>query len=565
MLHTAINKLVSKSVQYIHKYQNFLSFLLYNWGITFIIIIFCQPIYETDDDFAMGLIQTGVYGEEYKQYLIFSNIIYGYFLKLLSYCVPSINWYIVLQYLLISFSYSILFYLLSKKTNFSIAFLSNMSLWCFIIYAEIRYIQFTRTAFITCITGLILLIYGVINCSKKATYTGFILCLLGSFIRFECFEICIAYAIAFFVSYALHTLKNINTIKRLAKSLSIVTFVIIFFSLINTVYYSMDQEWKEYNEYNVVRGEILDFGIPSWENNQENYASIGFSQNDVTVLSHWIFNDSKKFNFENMNEIASWKTPKKIDLKFLTNTLKDLCQDFQSSTFFVIWLLSLVILFSIRTRGSLLLSLFNFTGTIIIFLFFHYIGRILPRVEFGIWMSAISINFLGCFEFNHMESTKAKSAQNNNQFFLKIGITFATTLFLIVKIGAFETYSVYENSTRDTLSYLSENSSNLYVLDTESFNGACFSFRPYKKVDSFYMSNYCWAGGWSTFSPYWTNYNRSIGFDNPLEDLSSKNNVYYVTNKDISYLLTYLQENYNVSSVELVETYNSYNIYKFYI
>ena len=64
--------------------------------------MFCQPVYETSDDFAMGLISTGVYGEEYKQYLVFSNIIYGFLLKFLSNIIL-INWYIVLQYIIVAF------------------------------------------------------------------------------------------------------------------------------------------------------------------------------------------------------------------------------------------------------------------------------------------------------------------------------------------------------------------------------------------------------------------------------------------------------------------------------
>lgn len=557
MLRNEIKRILGK-VEFIYKYQNLFFLLLYNFIIVFIIIMFCQPVYETSDDFAIGLISTGVYGEEYKQYLVFSNVIYGFLLKFLSNIIL-INWYIVLQYIIVAFSYSILFYLLYKKSCLGAALFFNMLAWCFVGYEEIRLIQFTRTASIVCIVGLILLVYGIINSSFKSIFVGFVMSLIGSFIRIECFWICLAYIIAFSAAYVVHNRKEINHSKKMIKMIFIIVFSVTICSIIDKAYYSADKGWKEYREYNTVRSYLLDLGVPSWEENQDKYESIGFSQNDVIVLSQWIFNDSNKYTLENMNEIASWRTEKKIDVSFVRDFFKGLCGNLYNSIFYIAWIFSLIILLSTRTKGGRVLSFLNFIGTIAIYFYLYYIGRIVARVEFGIWISAILINFFAYFEFNKREKMSSSNGYS------KLSIILGTVLFLNVKIIAFDAPPIYENSTRDFLSYLAENTQNLYVLDVRSFNGACFSFRPYKKADSFYMSNYCFSGEWGTFSPFSKEHNKKLGFDNPIEDLCTKDNVYYVANQDISFLLTYLQENYNVSSVELVETYNEYNIYKFYI
>ena len=544
--------------------KKILLFLFFNFGILIFIMKFCQPVGETNDDFTMSLVPMGVFGDNYRQCLIFSNVIYGYIIKYISYLFPSLNWWIMLQYLIIVTAYSALFYLLSERTNISIALLCNMIVGCLVMYNEIRYIQFTRTAFIACIVGLILQVYGNIHNSQSSIVIGLIMCLMGSWIREKTFWICVVYIGAFITAYILQIGVSVHAIKKYVGQICIMILLVAICSFMNKLYYMGNTEWDTYREFNLARSNLLDYGMPSWAENQEKYESIGFSENDVRLFAKWNFNDSNKYTIQNLSEIVSWKTKEKIEIDDLKNLFKQISEKIQVG-FFVVWLVSLIAVFAIRSKSSIVLCFLNFLGTLAIFFIFVYGGRMIPRLEFGIWTCAILTNFLGFFEFRKEDSDDIyKTIGSIRYHYIEIGAVLGMIIFLGSRGILYEGMSIYEGRTRDLLSHLTENSSNLYVLDISSLGGAYYSFCPYKRVDSFYLKNYCWSGGWDTFSPYWLSYNEVLGFDNPLEDLCTKDNVFYVTDRDISVMHTYLQENYKAGAVELVETYQGWNIYKFF-
>ena len=55
--------------------------LLFICGLNILLVLtvlcFFIPLYETDDDFTLGVIASGNFGREYMQYLIYSNELYG--------------------------------------------------------------------------------------------------------------------------------------------------------------------------------------------------------------------------------------------------------------------------------------------------------------------------------------------------------------------------------------------------------------------------------------------------------------------------------------------------------
>ena len=59
-------------------------FVFNRYGYTF---------YQTNDDEALNLIAAGAYGTGYSQYLIYINIIAGWFLRICYQLFPSVNWY----------------------------------------------------------------------------------------------------------------------------------------------------------------------------------------------------------------------------------------------------------------------------------------------------------------------------------------------------------------------------------------------------------------------------------------------------------------------------------------
>ncbi len=158
-----------------------------NIMLVLIVLYFFCPLYEENDDFGISCIASGLYGTEYMQYLIYSNIIYGYFLKVFGLIFSGGNWYVIMQYLLLTVSVIAIFYCFSFRFPFHIVVCANMLFWYMGFLQQIRRIQFTRTASVLCIAGFVLIWHGVSLSKRIANILGIVLIVFGSSIRLDCF------------------------------------------------------------------------------------------------------------------------------------------------------------------------------------------------------------------------------------------------------------------------------------------------------------------------------------------------------------------------------------------
>lgn len=250
--------------------KKLLFFSASNILLVLIVLRFFCPLYEENDDFYLGLIASGAYGTEFMQYLIYSNIVYGWFLKIFGLIFTGLNWYVVMQYILLTISVISIFYCFSFRFPLHIVACANMLFWYVGFLEQIRRIQFTRTASVVCIAGFVLVWHGISLSAKKATkILGVILCVFGSSIRIDCFWSSAAFfaILFFFLCFSKAGLK-----KEIFKGYISVFFIIIcivgLFVVVDRACYFLNEDWTSYRKYNAVRGELLDFGIPggAWKN-----------------------------------------------------------------------------------------------------------------------------------------------------------------------------------------------------------------------------------------------------------------------------------------------------------
>ena len=99
----------------LYKNTAFLSFLI-NAVFLLMVILFCDMKYEVSDDFIVDSILSGAYGNGYDEHLLFSNIIYGLFLKQLYKIFPVVSWYFVFQIAICFFSlWAVTYIVLSRN------------------------------------------------------------------------------------------------------------------------------------------------------------------------------------------------------------------------------------------------------------------------------------------------------------------------------------------------------------------------------------------------------------------------------------------------------------------
>src|SRR5579859_5619648 len=132
---------------------NALLFAFALWAVT--------PCFETNDDLSMQLIASGFYTGHPCEYLVFTNVLLGWPLRLLYEAWPTCNWYLVY---LIGSQYAamtaVAFVVFSRRRHWLFLFLYLG----FFLLAEMRLLvslQFTTTAFLVGASALLLLVSGL--------------------------------------------------------------------------------------------------------------------------------------------------------------------------------------------------------------------------------------------------------------------------------------------------------------------------------------------------------------------------------------------------------------------
>lgn len=532
-----------------------------NFIFMMIVLIYFMPRYETNDDYVMGLISSGAYGDRFKFGVVFSNIIYGGLASLLGTICGCLNWYVVLQYLLILISVVAIMYVIAQYMPIHISLLVNIGCWYLFFYGLVQSVQFTRTAGISLIAGCILIWYYFINRSKASLILGALLCMFGSFVRKDCIPVCVSFFCA--IAVASFCMKRIPK-KELIRGLSVVVGLISIigvFLIIDNVYYAMSSEWKGYQEYNEVRADLLDYGIPPYDMYASKYEEIGFSRNDIAIYKGWCLADFEKYDVETLKEIASWKENTKVDFSKIKLWFKDFWSKNYTNIALWIWLCLVLVALNLN-KVCKLYGIFNVLLVIMEYGYLYYIGRLVPRVEGVIWMSAVFSMLICIISFYPIK-------KEVNKKIVKVALIF-TVMFIIGRyIYHRGVQNLVENTVQaDVLERLSKDKENIYMINTPSFGTVCLCYKPYISVPDYYMDNFYMLGGWDINAPFNRQKLKELNLENPMKEMLYEDNIYYVkrANDSIEGELLYFIENYDKNAaVKKVEDYNGYSTYKFYI
>jgi hypothetical protein len=287
----------------------FLSFL---FSILYVVVLysFCTPYWETNDDVFMSMCAHGYglfnYG---APQIVFSNVVWGYIVR----AIPTINGvlgYSIGQISLIVICGSVLIYFL-RKLNYS--WVVAICVFIIVTTNPLVFPQFTKTASFAAIISVLFLYFYFILDKKNYYYLfcGFIFGILSFFIRSQ----------SFLMIYLF--LPIVLPFRKIIKSKAFISFALAMFTLISILYYTdyqsyNNQNYKLFNEFNLIRGLFSDFKVLSVNLNDSKYKHV-FSENDIKLLER----------FFSLHLVDS---PKSIDA--LTKLVKDAKFKFPSTNVF---------------------------------------------------------------------------------------------------------------------------------------------------------------------------------------------------------------------------------------
>lgn len=223
-------------------------FILLINTVFFVIMALVLPIhFETNDDVAMCQIANGRFSGNPDGHLIWINALLGWVLAGLYSITDVVEWYTLTLCIFHVLAITAIVYFVINDT--CIHWLIRISTVLFLYVLWIRIIvgfQFTTTAGIMCCSGSMALL----KSNKWCRVYGLVAILIALLIRFESAGMV---GLMFAPLFMLEVLKD----KRFVFWL-VAAFALVFLSRLMDGLFYQSTEWKEYTEYNKLRGSILD-------------------------------------------------------------------------------------------------------------------------------------------------------------------------------------------------------------------------------------------------------------------------------------------------------------------
>lgn len=550
-----INRIDTKKTYFL--FAGVLSFL-----ILLVFNIVLTPIYETKDDVTMALIVEGAYGKS-NGLVFFQNIIYTKFLTFLYNIIPTIKWYTIIQLYFLYISFYSISYILFKKLKLVNGLFVNFFLSIFIGHEFFYVFQFTRTAALCSIAGLIVLFDSFCNENKLNRYVkivlGYALIIYAGLVRFSSVELVAGMMCVIGLIRIIEIIKKKEQVFKQIVSYMLVFAIALAIPFALDVYngrYYKQESLKYYQQYNSKRSQLYDFGWPDYESNKDLYESLNISKEDYYYFYTWNM-DSDVLNIDTLNSLASAKSKRNDLIHSLIDAVLTILKNLASDYKFYIYLsiCVLCVIFCKEKWWVVLLQLMIF-GLLQTYL--EYSGRSgLDRVNICFYTSGI-ISLLYCLE----SKISSQKALIRNICIMLVYSVFVSAMFIVNPI---------ENSYNDNASAMydefSKDKDHLYLctfsIGDEQNLYLSQSVGFYEPVSENYATNIYNTGGWDFVMPYQEKILDEYKVKNIYADSINNDKVYFVTASDGEVLIRYIQRHYDKNArLDLVKTTECQNIFK---
>lgn len=533
----------------------------------------CTPREFTDDDWGIANYFAGAMGAEYATpYNKFINFVWGWVMYILYQVIPGPNWFIVIQEFVVVLSFALLQYMLIKKMK---NFLTDG--WCylltsaFLITFEPSYIcrlEFTQTAVLGSIIGLLWVIFSYERGSKIGFIGGIVLAVVSALHRFGSFEMCLPFMGLVLLRYACGKYER-SSIKTFTKGIlhdgrlyfALVGIIIGCFTVskINTAIYNSDY-YAEYNAFNAARASVLDYPKADYEDITEELEAIGVSANDYDLMTSWTFADLSFFTTDLFKQVAAVepKLSTTIDYnaeinKYFTN----LCNPgIMYNKLFYLCLIVLALCLVLDLRHMIFYAPALLLGTVAIELYFTIIVKRYPLyVKTGL-LFVVLTTALMIVDYRKISLLKGRGYMSVlASFLIFFGLFPLGNDYFIQTKGNFE----YNMDGLDMYEYMNDRENDIFMIPTVESGGLPAlrnSYSIFTETKPGIMRHIVGLGGWSTNNPCINDVYSSWGIDYPMSQAADENVYLLASIEKVDSIRTYLNEHRgmetsaSVSSIE---------------
>lgn len=546
-----------------------------------------RPSFETNDDIVFAEFGSGLRGVKTPR-LVFQNYILGLVYRILYQITGRLPWYTIVQYAVLVAAFSAVTYVfMNRLKGYWGLYLSFILLWVF-GYESYIHIQFTKTAGIAAASA-VLLLFHVVTSEKLCVWeaaAGILLGLTGFMYREDQFFASSALMAGIGIYFVLTLKKRFPKKEWKRFGLCAGIFGLLLLSVFaadgtDSLMYQ-DSQWQEYQKFNNLRSELLDYGFPDYESNKALYQDLGISREAYELYRTWNFNDPDKFTTEVMEKLAEQKPEKRLSGKVLHSFVKRFPGDvLQQKAFWIVLLLFVLwLIFGkkgyaawIGIAGELLML-----GGLNFYLYFQ--GRYLVnRVDVGLWFS-VCLTMAWILGDTVKEREKIKELSNGKEaassvlvispekFSGRRGLVLCTAALLISQSFWYDDWRITTReiqkarvSQRAVLETIGTDKEHVYLAKSGTVSEiVCYG--PFDPMPENLLDNLYWFSGWECRTPGIVKEMQEHGITNPYKDMIGNKKVYLIDD-NIQLTLDYIRQNYDQNAEAVfVKTLGNVDLYQ---
>lgn len=538
--------------------------------------------YEVSDDFVMEMTVSGAYTGSASPFIMFMHPIVGFVLSILYAFTAAISWYFIFQITVIFTSLCIITYTFLKYKKDNLSILLFMIFLLFFTNDLYLLVQFTKTATISLCAGCILMLSNILDhntMNKKEIALGILLFCVGYMIRNKCIYIVLFFSVVPVLFYGIQNrFKYIDFVKLVKKTGKVIVpcfLILVGLSFFSKGFTQRYPAYKEYREYSAYRSDIVDYSYYSYEENRAEFEKNGISENDFYTLVHWNFGDTEYYDLDKLKTVSTiLSTYRDSQYTSIKGTIANLI-DRQYKYYVCAWaliIISLIGIFAIK-NGIFQVLTVNFFAFCLLFINM-YLGRLNYRVEYSVFLAAAAF-LLYSFQISE---TRFERFNDKVLYAVLIVLLVCRIPVHIPSYGKSSYDSMFISWNNDLAKYnasfekdkdmsvineIKQNPNNFYYLGFYSnIQTLYLNYNPWKGIQKSEFKNAAFFAGIDTLHPDWIKHLKNNSIDNPMKHLL-KENVYFIENRPINEILTFVQEHYKANSeMTLYKKIGSYYIWK---
>lgn len=522
-----------------------------------------RPSFETNDDIVFAELGSGLRGVK-DAHLVFQNYGLGMIYRLLYGVTGRLPWYTIVQYMILFAAFTVVTYVLISRLGEISGLCLFVILACGFGYEGYIHLQFTKTAGIAAAAAVFLLLY-LLEQEKYSWWGiagGILLAVIAYMYREDQFWASCGLMAGAGLLF-LFDLRKYRNKKLRRLGICVLTFGVLLLSVFGVDRWDSSKyrsaEWKEYQEFNQLRSELLDYGFPDYDSNQEIYEELGISREAYELYKSWNFNDTEKFDTEVMKKLVDLKQKRPLTIRTVTAFLRRFPSDllrmpmfYFFAVFALLWLLC-----GKKDVFSVISVLAECLLLVAVYFYLYYQGRyMVNRVDVGLWFSA-------CLVILWIFSSGEVRYMNTKVSVLLCMICVALGQFMMYTDWRLATSSIPEArvSQRAVLETIGTDKEHTYLAKSGMLSEiVCYG--PFDRMPENLLDNVYWFGGWECRTPGYTRAMEVHGIINPYRDVVNNENIYLVDD-NIDLTLKYIRQYYaeNAEAV-FVKTIGNVDVYQ---